>query len=196
MKEVISRENITDIAAKMLKDESVTNDDMDNFSNGIAKFSMLNGDTLIGKTVGEVIDMQKESIKESSKNSLLLASTKSELVLSHKFKLIQFGKKDSADQKTNIISFKITNLTDKNILNLQGYLNILNQQNQILKKFPINIKKPIEAGQSYDLYTPPYVHDDSNENDRALRIEGNVLRPAWQAVLVEFEGGRKLGPVQ
>ncbi len=110
--------------------------------------------------------------------------------------MIQFAKSDSANFKTNVIVFKVTNLADNNIKNLQGYLNIFNQQNKIIKKFPINIKKELEAHQSYTLTTPPYHHDDQNENDKELRIEGNVLKPAWQPILVEFQNGKKLGPVQ
>lgn len=196
LNQVITRDNITSLTEQLISENTLSKEEIDLIAMGITRLTLLNQDTLIGKTLADVMKIQREAELESSIAGLKLASTKSEIVLSHKFEMLQFFKNDSGDYKTNLITFKVTNLSDNNIKNLQGYLNIMNQQNKIIKKFPINIKKELEAHQSYTLTTPPYIHDDNNENDRELRIEGNILKPAWQPILVEFSNGKKLGPVQ
>ncbi len=196
LNQVITRDNITSLTEQLISENLISKEEIDLIAMGITRLTLLNQDTLVGKTLADVIKIQKDAEIESSIAGLRLASTKSEIVLSHKFEMLQFLKNDSADFKTNLITFKVTNLSDNNIKNLQGYLNIMNQQNKIIKKFPINIKKELVAHQSYTLTTPPYIHDENNENDRELRIVGNILKPAWQPILVEFSNGKKLGPVQ
>jgi hypothetical protein len=196
LNEVISASNLSDISSKIATDNNISREDIDYFSNGVARLSMISADSLIGKTVKEVIEHQKRITHESSVNSLKIATSRAQINLCQKFQILTFEPLDSADQLTNVISFRISNLTDKKIINLQGYLNFINASGQILKKFPINIKKPLDPKQSYELKTPPYLHDVKNENDIALRSQKSTLRSLWTPIYVEFEGGNKIGPVQ
>jgi len=196
LNEVISSSNLSDISTKIASDNKISREDLDYFSNGVARLSMISADSLIGKTVKEVIEHQKKISYESSINSMKLATSRAQINLCQKFQITSFEPLDSADQLTNVISFRISNLTDKKIVNLQGYLNFINASGQILKKFPINIKKALDPKQSYDLKTPPYLHDLKNDNDVALRAQKGTLRSLWTPIYVEFEGGTKIGPVQ
>ena len=196
LNEVITVDNMVSLADKAKIDNKLTQEEIDLFANGLATLSMSKKDTLFGKTVADVIAYQKKSQRESSIASLQTAATRAEMLLDHKFELLQFSKLDSGDSKTNVITFRITNLTDKPIKNIQGYLNIFSQTNELIKKFPINVIKKLDPRKSYDLRTPPYKHDDNNPSDTLIRTKGTVLRPMWQPVIVEYDGGKKLGPIK
>lgn len=196
LNEVISVDNIVTIAEKAKNDQNLTQEEIDLFANGLAALSMSKNDSLFGKTVADVIEYQKKAQKESSISGLLTAATRAEMNLSHKFQLLQFSRLDSGDNKTNVITFRISNLTDKPIKNIQGYLNIFSENNQLIKKFPINIMKKLDPHSSSELQTPPYKHVDANPNDTLIRTKGTILKPMWQPIIVEYDGGKKLGPVR
>ena len=40
------------------------------------------------------------------------------------------------------------------------------------------------------------LYDDNNPSDTLIRTKGTVLRPMWQPVIVEYDGGKKLGPIK
>jgi hypothetical protein len=72
-------------------------------------------------------------------------------------------------------------------------MSVINMQNQIIKKFPIRIMMTLEAGKTYEMQTPPYIHNDKDPNDSIIRTQPGSLRPVWQCVYIEFEDGKQIG---
>lgn len=188
--EKLTPQNIMDIANKIKDDKAMTKDDIDLFANGLIRLSAYK-DTLKDKTVGQIIEAQGKFMRESSIESLLINSSRTEMAMAHTFKWGRMQAYDNNEQKTNVISFQITNNSDKPIINLQGYVNIINAQNQLVKTFPVNIQKVIKNGETIDVQSQPYKHDENVPNDVLLRT-AQGLRAVWQPILVEFQGGKKL----
>jgi len=189
-KEIIKNENLTEIVKKVKDDKVISKEDIDLFANGLARLSLMK-DSVVLKTVGQVIESQKEFQKRVSLQGLDRSAVRAEMAFSHSFKFLNMKFFDTDTAKSNILFFRFSNLSDQDIENIQGYINIFNPQNQIVKKFPVNMKRVIPANEGLDIQTPPYKHDDKNPNDMLVRT-GKNLRVVWQPVTVEFKNGKKL----
>lgn len=196
--EVISADNLEALNKKIEEDQNIDRIEIELYSNGLTRFSLMpKKDTLFGKTVGEIINDQKNFLRLASMQGLNATTPRISLNLSHNLKLLQFQPMNDTvnNRSVNVLAFEVTNTSDKNIKNVQGYMNFYSLQNQLLIRFPLNIKKELAKGVTEKLQSPPYVHDPDNANHKFIRENPSLVRTMWQPLLVEFEDGSKIGNV-
>jgi hypothetical protein len=194
--EKITKTNLMDIVKQIRDDKTINKDDLDYFSNGITRIASAKKDSLIGKTVGEVIALQKELIREQSAATLANQSARVELVMNHEFKFIGMAPRDTAGESYDLIVYELKNVSDKEITNLQGAIQFYDQSGQIVKNYPLITKnimqgKGLKPGESRR-FIYPFNHDAKNERDQKMRNEFKDLRPVWIATMIEFVDGTNI----
>jgi hypothetical protein len=188
--EKITKSNLVDVVKKIREDKLINKDDLDYFSAGITRIASAKPDSLIGKTVGEVIKLQRELIREQSAATLATQSARVELVMNHEFKFLGMAPRDTAGESYDLIVYEIKNISDKEITNLQGAIQFYDKAGQIVKNYPLITKnvmlgKNLKAGENRK-FIYPFLHDAANERDQKIRNEFKDLRPVWIATKIEF----------
>lgn len=187
LNEKITQANLQDLTKKIESDSLMTLEDVQNFSVGITRILGKN-DTLVGKTVGQVIDYAKQSDRQLAIQTLMNTSIRAELVQNHTFKYDGIN----VDNDTlNILVIEVKNNSDKPISNLQGLLQFYNQSNQLVKQYPINTKpQVIQAGENRKIALT-YTNDPKNPRDSIMRHNQN-MRAVWTAAAIEFGDGSSI----
>ncbi len=193
LKEVFTENNITEIAKKVEHDDVITLRELTLLNQGIARLSGVK-DSIVGKTVGDVITSQESLSRQVTINGLKNTAIKTEVNLTHDFKFEKLDFSDNPEEKSyaNVLTFTIKNTSTQAITNLQGYINAVDPQNRVVKRFPINIKKPIEPGTNQQIISPGYKHDINNQNDVFMRNNLQKLRAIWQPLLVTLADGKTI----
>ncbi len=193
LKEVFTESNLTAIVKKVENDDIISIRELTLLNQGIARLSGVK-DSIVGKSVGDVITSQEAVGRDLTIKGLKNTALKTEVNLTHTFKFEKLEQKDNPAENvfSNVITFTISNTSSQAITNLQGYVNAVDRQNRVIKRFPINIQKKIDAGAQQVIVSPAYKHDNNSELDVFLRQNLNTLRAIWQPLLVTLENGRTI----
>jgi hypothetical protein len=190
--EVITQDNLLEIADRAKEDVDFSREELELLSSGITRLTV--SDTIVGKTVGYVIEKQKAFAREATAERMQANMTRVEIVLNHSFKFLELVPRDSLDY----IVYEITNKSNQDIANIEGMLQFYNFQNQLIKQYALLSKhisnnEVIKAGETKRL-AYPFRHDDDNQRDNIMRQLRGVgdLKPLWQPTTIEFVGGKTL----
>ena len=190
LNEPINVENIVDLAAK-IKDENVMpREDLDMLTAGLARLSD-SKDSINGKTIGQIIEMQKEFYHKSSIAGLVSNANRIQMNNSIGIKFTQKLMIDNDTTQADGVEFVLTNTSGKDILSIKGAIRIINNQNQLVKVRPvvyenINFKAGAQSKQREF-----WAHDNNNQFDVAMR-NTKELTALWVAESITFADGKKL----
>ena len=198
LKEIITKTNITELFKTLRDDKDFTSEDFELLTNGMTRLVTLSVDSLLGKSVGQVIQIQKDFRREQTAASAANQATTVELVLNHDFKYIgikptEVETKDNSMKDVDFIVYEITNKSEKEIAELQGVLRFMDQNNQLVKVYPILSSKilkgeSIKPGETKRI-AHPFDHDVNNPRDEKIRNDHANLRPIWICTKIEFKDG-------
>ncbi len=198
--EIITKTNISDIFKKLRTDKDFTTQDFEYFTNGMTRLVTLSEDSLMGKTVAQVINEQKLSERDQVAAYAANQAIKVELVLNHEFKYLgmkptTIDGKDSV-KEVDFLVYELMNKSDKEIIEVRGMLQFLNQDNQLVKAYPIIASKVlkgevIKPGET-KRFTHPFDHDVNNKRDEIVRNDHANLKPVWICTYIEFKDGSKI----
>ncbi len=194
LNEKINSTNLLDIARKMKDDKDVTREEIDLFSNGVQRLSF-NKDSLNGKTVGQVIEMENKLRRTISNNSLLTSTTKAEMKLAVGFKLDKLvattKKVEDKDVPLDALVYTLANISDKKIKKVQGFVYFqINGQN--IKRFTVNAdNQPIEPGKGIRMQQV-YKMDQNSQKVYQAQKQNIKMTTSFQPIIIEFEDGKKL----
>ncbi|MFW5662200.1 MAG: hypothetical protein ACOCZW_00630 [Bacteroidota bacterium] len=172
----------------MKEEPNVSNQDIEYFTQGL---NFTPPDTIQSKTVGDVIESQKERIRNSNFQRAAQGAKKTQMYMHHHFKFAGMNTNDQEEADFNQIVYEVTNLGDKTITDIQGQIRFFSQKNDIIKIFNINMNKNIEPGETIR-NAENFVHDPENNRDRIIRDNLKNLRGKWEPITITFEGGEKL----
>lgn len=199
--ETITPDNLEELGAKLKEDSTFTSEDIEYFSLGLTRLTQ-NNDSLKGKTIGDVIDMQRKFMREQRGLQLQRTMTRVELALNHKFQFKGIRPLDQENAALNIIGFTLKNESDKDIANMQGVLQFYNPQQQLVKQFNLITKQiqqrvngsssNIGAGQEV-VFNAPFDHNNDSRRDNIIRNNWQQLTMVWQPVMIEYADGSKVG---
>jgi len=199
--EVVTKTNITDLFKKLRDDKDFTAQDFETFTNGMTRLVTLSVDSLMGKSVSQVMTLQKEFEREQIASTAANQATKVELVLNHEFKYVgmkptQIDNTDNTKKEVDFMVYEVTNKSEKEISNIQGMLQFMDQNNQLVKVYPIVSSKVmkdevIKPGETKRI-AHPFDHDIANVRDEKIRNEHANLRPIWICTMIEFKDGSKI----
>jgi hypothetical protein len=195
MNEVVNKGNIVQIGEKVAADEIISPEDINLFVGGLNRMITEKAE-YSGKTVGEIIDMQKAFTRENLGESVKSGMVRIALNANHEFKLDGIIPYDTLDTYVTYFRYTLTNTSDKDIKNLNGSLAFYNQAGTLVKNYPLKTEvvlkdEVIKAGESKTL-NMPFNYDPESPRDVTIRNQFQQLRPVWQATLIEFTDGETI----
>ncbi|MCK5741640.1 MAG: hypothetical protein KAH48_05430 [Chlorobi bacterium] len=191
---VITNDNLAKIADEIKDDPLITKDEIDYFVNSLAKYYQ-NKDSLIGNSVGYLIEKEKLAVRNTSVLLMVTAATKAEMLMKYYVRVIKIEKlfNTKTEQKLNRIHYDFTNIADKDITAIDGMMQFYTSKNQLIKQFELKINKDnevIKKDETKQFYES-FLHNDDDPKDAFLR-EGKDIQARWQPISVEFADGTKL----
>lgn len=192
----ITQDNLIEMVKEISKDKNLSKDNLDIITVGLTRLSTQKRDTVLGKTLKEIYNIEKEYMYEQSIATLKTQATKVELVLNHEFRFIDLVPRDTLDKFYNIIVFEIKNTSKREIKNILGTLQFFDVNGQIVKSYPIETAKlqtdhNVPSGQSKRIAIP-FIHDKNNIRDEMMRNDLKSMRAVWIANMIEFSDGKQI----
>jgi hypothetical protein len=188
-KEVITKDDFVEIIQKMQNDKALTIEDLDLFTKGISRYGA-NFDSLMGKTVGQVIESERDFIKDYQLKTLLAQANNLSIHMNLYFKYIGVQKDDNDTLKKNILHFDVKNKSNVPIKRVEGKLEFYDMLNQIVKWFPISIDLELKPDVQ-ERITQVYKYEQKNPRDTTIRSPYVRLQAIWKPTLLEFKNGKK-----
>ena len=194
--EKITKENLISLVKQVSEDKTVSKEKMDLVTTGITRLATLKRDTVLGMTFSQIRQIQEEFIREQSAATLRAQGARVDLVLNHEFKFLGLIPRDTNGKSFNILAIEFKNTSEKEITNIQGSLQFFDQNNQIVKNFPIIAKnvlngQKIPAGKELRL-AYPFNHEPNNVRDAMMRDDIKSMRSVWVATMIEFADGTQI----
>lgn len=198
LEEKITKENLYQIAQNIYNEKKLTREQVDLFNSAINRYG-LTPDSIVGKTVGELISKEEQTLWQNSGKQLVATLAKVQILSDHKIKYLGLQPQDKDTTKLDILVFEITNSTNKNITDLEGQFRFFDMQNQLVKAYPIKLEKVltqvriIKPGETRR-FAYPFFHDSNNERDEKIRT-GKDLQILWFPVSMTFSDSTKISTV-
>ncbi len=191
-----TKENVQDLLTQVSNDKSISREKMDVLTAGITRLSSMKRDTILGKSLLEIINLEEEFLKQRSIATLNTQGVKVNLVLNHEFKFAGLVARDTLDKSYNLIVIDITNSGKEEMSNMQGNLQFYDPNGQVVKSYPITIKnalngEKIAAGATKRVVIP-YTHDKNNIRDEMMRNDIKNMRAVWVATMIEWANGKQI----
>jgi hypothetical protein len=187
--EVITANNISELVQKIKDENTMGKEDIEILTAGIARLSQVK-DSIIGKKIAQVLDIQKEYLRKNSMLGLVNTGTQVEMNLALTVKFTKRLKYENDTLNADGIEFQLINNSDKEITSITGAIRMANDKNEILGVRPIKyVNLSLKPGTTYTQPEVwPYVDDATH---KAFRNEVNLI-PVWIPETIEFAGGKKI----
>jgi hypothetical protein len=191
---IITKSNLQTIADNIVKDNTISNANIELFVNAITRLGNY-PDSLVGKSVGQLIQEQKNFAYKRDQDALVSASARIALFLNHKFNYAGLiFQDDDPKNKLNNIIFDVTNNSGKEIIKLTGILQFYTTAGEIVRAYDIETASPIPPTSSDKKPTRmgmPFKHEDGNIRDSLIRYSKD-LSAIWTPTLIEFKDGTSI----
>ena len=177
---IINKNNISTIAEDLSKSTKVANEDIEYFISAITRFGD-NPDSLIGKSVENLIEEEKIRNKNMLNESLLNTGSRITLFMNHKFRYVGIQFNDTnPEKKMNNIVFDIFNISDKNIKRVEGHLTFYDPSGKIVRVYNLATAAteiPISDTITGIRFSMPFIHGDRDTNPE-IRRRDSLIRNA------------------
>ncbi|MFP4528755.1 MAG: hypothetical protein ACLFQX_09410 [Candidatus Kapaibacterium sp.] len=186
----IEKGNLVELTQKLKEDKMFTREEMDLFTSGIARMSNT-PDSLIGKTVAEVIEIQRQTLREATAENMLNSAKRLEMFMQHAFNYVGYTTSERDTTQLNVLVFEIFNKSDKEITDINGQLSFYNQKNrQLIKQFQLtNQDQKIAPGDTVRLQNA-FVHNPNDQRDLIFRQ--SKMAAVWQPTTITFADGETI----
>jgi len=179
--------NFSEVINKVKHDPTISQEDLSLFSNGIARIGT-DIDSLNGKTVGNIIELQKEFIRKSALTQMLNTS----MNINHGFGLIGWEPSSEGQKQFDKFKYAIQNKSNKSIKIVEGLLKFYTNNNQLIRIYPIKVEQNLGVD-STQQFESIFAYDSTNRSAVMLRRlmtnkSGNAV-PVWQPTFIEFGDG-------
>ncbi|HRP02130.1 MAG TPA: hypothetical protein PLE30_05715 [Candidatus Kapabacteria bacterium] len=189
-------ENIQDLIKQVANDKGISREKMDILTAGITRLAALKRDTIVGKTLNDVIKIEEDFLRQRSIATLNAQGVKVNLVHNHEFKFVGLMPRDTMDKSFNLLVIEITNKGKKEMTNIQGTLQFFEPSGQVVKSYPIAIKNALKgakiaSGETKRLVIP-YSNDKNNVRDVMMRNDIKNMSAVWVASMIEWADGSQI----
>ena len=198
LQEKITKENLYQIAQNIYNEKKLTREQIDLFNSAINRYG-LTTDSIVGKTVEELISKEEQTLWQNSGKQLVSTLAKVQILTDHKIKYLGLQPQDKDTTKLDILVFEITNSSNKDITDLEGQFRFFDMQNQLVKAYPIILAKvmtkaPVIKPGETRRFAYPFFHDPNNERDEKIR-SGKDLQILWFPVSMTFSDSTKISTI-
>jgi hypothetical protein len=190
LKEELKPDNIADLSKRIAEDEKFSKEDLDIFLSGFSYFSSLK-DSLKGKTVGDIITLERARQLRNSKEAVIQSMTRVEIMNSLIVGIDSLERAKEAGQEIIIFNFKFQNVSIRDFKNVKGFIDLFNEQGILIKRYIVEMNNIVPTGKMVSLRYP-FAFDVNSERDRLVADNWQKYTKIWKPTLVEFTDGKKL----
>lgn len=193
----ITDSNLIELTQKMENDKDLSINDLKDFKSGFQILGQVK-DSLIGKTVGDIIDYSRNIKLTKEANEIKNIANVAMMNYSLTVQAKSINPSDNQTNMFNIASYSIENKTDKEIVEINGFINLnTTDKNELVKRLPLNLNAKNLQGKTFKAGTTeqinyPYNHDPKNQRDNYIRQAPNNLRAFWFPEKIVFSDGTTL----
>lgn len=196
--EKISKDNLYSLAQKISDENKMSREDIQLLTGVINRLG-LNADTIIGKSIGELIAMQNDFIRQQEFKQMVSILAKAEIIANHTIKYIGIKPLDTLGNSYDYIIFDITNNSAKSIKELTGQFRFLDANGTIIKAYPIELSKIMTSPSELKTketrrFVYPFFHDKNNQRDEIVR-NTKGLQVVWFPSVMEYTDKTKISSV-
>ncbi len=193
----INRDNVVDIVNDLKSENIMSSKDIRTFREGLKRLRAYN-DSIVGMTVGQVIEAQRDYVRASDFDVLKTASNRLAMDLNYKIRYLGIREDtirrivDNVERKVkaNTILYEMINKSEHKIKNINGLIQFYNQNNQLIKQFEIDNPEPIPPKDSVKFFKS-FIHDETSRRDSIIRYNNKSLFVKWQPITLEFDNDKK-----
>ncbi|GAB5465048.1 MAG: hypothetical protein Kapaf2KO_04840 [Candidatus Kapaibacteriales bacterium] len=187
-------DNALEITEKVNSDEKITPEDIELFNRGVAQLGNVK-DSLVGKTVREVIEWSEENKKIQQTELAIINAKKFEMNNAVSFNLKGFTpQKTEEGREQNVISYQFANNTTQTIDSIAGMLQFFNATNNtIIKQFPLFSNKPMEPARGFE-NSLAFIHNPEDTRDMFIRnnLNNKMIRVQWKPHYLKTNNGKEI----
>ncbi len=196
--EKITKDNLYSLAQKISDENKMSREDIQLLTGAINRLG-LNADTIIGKSIGELIAMQNDFIRQQEFKQMVSILAKAEIIANHTIKYIGIKPLDTLGNSYDYIIFDITNNSAKSIKELTGQFRFLDANGTIIKAYPIELSKIMTSPSELKTketrrFVYPFFHDKNNQRDEIVR-NTKGLQVVWFPSEMEYTDKTKITSV-
>lgn len=187
--EKVTKDNLYDLAKKIMNENVMSKEDAALFNSAVNRLG-LTPDSIVGKTVGELIKNEDDLAKKSVYDQMFSTLAKAEILMKHKIQYLGLKPFDTLDKSYDYLVFEVKNTSNKNITGLDGQLRFFNSANQIVKAYPIELSKVMPNAEGIKpnetrRFVYPFFHDKNNQRDEIIR-NAKDLQVLWFPMSITF----------
>lgn len=190
LNEKITADNFFDIITQTKSDTLLTVEEIDLFSNGIARFTNAL-DSLYNKTVKDIIYREQQIRRQQNISNLGINA----ISAFTRFRYDGWKPIDANGVKLNVFSYTIFNISNTNVRKLSGYLQFFTTNNQFIRAYPIRVDQIINSKQ-FTQFQSTFRSEDGNQSEdflvKALKENPSTILVRWLPTYIELDNGKKL----
>lgn len=196
--EKVTKDNLYTLAQKISDENKMSREDIQLLTGAINRLG-LNADSIVGKSIGELIAIQNDFIRQQEFKQMVSILAKAEIIANHTIKYIGLKPLDTLGNSYDYIIFDITNNSTKSIKELTGQFRFLDANGNIIKAYPIELSKimtsPSELkSKETRRFVYPFFHDKNNQRDEIVR-NTKGLQVVWFPSVMEYTDNTKISSI-
>lgn len=198
LEEKVTKDNLYSLAKKISDENKMSREDIQLLTGAVNRLG-LNADTIVGKSISELIKMQDEFIRQQEFKQMVSILAKAEIIANHTIKYIGLKPLDTLGNSYDYIIFDVTNNSGKSIKELTGQFRFLDANGTIIKAYPIELSKimtsPAELkSKETRRFVYPFFHDKNNQRDEIVR-NTKGLQVVWFPTVMEYTDKTKISSI-
>lgn len=198
LNEKITKNNLYDISQKISEENKMTREDIQLLTGAVNRLGV-NADSIVGKSIGELINLQNDFLRQQEFKQMISILAKAEIIANHTIKYIGMKPLDTLGNSYDYLVFEITNNSEKSIKDLTGQFRFLDANGTIIKAYPIELAKVMTSPNELKpketrRFVYPFFHDKSNQRDSIVRSTKG-LQVVWFPAIMEYTDKTKISSV-
>lgn len=196
--EKVTKDNLYSLAQKISEENKMSREDIQLLTGAVNRLG-LNVDSIVGKSIGELIKVQDEFIRQQEFKQMVSILAKAEIIANHTIKYIGLKPLDTLGNSYDYLVFDVTNNSEKSIKELTGQFRFLDANGTIIKAYPIELSKIITSPAELKpketrRFVYPFFHDKNNQRDEIVR-NTKGLQVVWFPTVMEYTDKTKISSI-
>ncbi len=198
VEEKVTKDNLYSLAQKIADENKMSREDIQLLTGAVNRLG-LNADSIVGKSIGQLIAMQEEFIRQQEFKQMTSILAKAEIIANHTIKYVGLKPLDTLGNSYDYLIFDITNNSAKSIKELTGQFRFLDANGTIIKAYPIELSKIMTApselkSKETRRFVYPFFHDKNNQRDEIVR-NTKGLQVVWFPTVMEYTDKTKISSI-
>jgi len=185
--EKFNKDNISGLVEKLKSSKQVTLEDIDFLNNALNRYTSKT-DSLLGKSIQDLIKEEKDRFMLASANNVFVSATRTQIHLNLGLEVNDFEVKQEGSIRYNTPTYVFTNKSQKDIISIRGHLDAMVDNKTVVKRMNIEMNQVVKAGEKLT-FKYKYELNPENERDTYLSEHFDELAKVWYPISIKFGDG-------